>query len=57
VPVYSQTQLQLVIRILDSLNAKQRCLELNIYAVLKGTVPRDFSPQLFFMKNVSLGPD
>jgi hypothetical protein len=23
---------------------------------LKGTVPRDFSPQLFFMKHISLGP-
>jgi hypothetical protein len=22
----------------------------------KGTVPRDFSPQLFFMKHISLGP-
>jgi hypothetical protein len=25
-------------------------------AELKGTVPRDFSPQLFFMKHISLGP-
>jgi hypothetical protein len=26
------------------------------HMVIKGTDPRDFSPQLFIMKNISLGP-
>jgi hypothetical protein len=28
----------------------------NWFLCIKGTVPRDFTPQLFFMKHISLGP-
>jgi hypothetical protein len=41
------------------LRAKFECLYKYKYhnlIIIKGTVPRDFSPQLFFMKHISLGP-
>ncbi len=46
-------QLSSTISCLFSVVAVRYCYH---FLTVKGTVPRDFSPQLFFMKHISLGP-